>query len=89
MMAAMEFAALVFQGKLPPLLAADDSSQILDRSLDRSSVRKEPTMGGVSHQVRGIQAFTPDQALPDRVDAGMHLQRISISACEDRRGPRS
>jgi hypothetical protein len=27
MMAAMEFAALVFQGKLPPLLAADDSSQ--------------------------------------------------------------
>jgi len=31
MMAAMEFAALVFQGKLPPLLAADDSSQILNR----------------------------------------------------------
>ena len=29
-MAAMEFAALMIQGKLPPLLAADDSSQILD-----------------------------------------------------------
>ena len=47
-------------GKLPSLLAADDSSQILNRSLDRSSVRKEPTMGGVSHQVRGIQVFTPN-----------------------------
>jgi hypothetical protein len=85
MMTAMEFAALVFQGKLPPLLAADDSSQILDRG----SVRKGPTMGGVSHQVRGIQVFTPDQALPNRVDAEMCLERISISASEDRRGPRS
>ncbi len=49
----MEFATLVFQGKLPPPVAADDSSQILgrslDRSSDRSSVRKELTMGGVSH----------------------------------------
>jgi hypothetical protein len=79
----------VFSGKLPPLLAADDSSQILDRSLDRSSVRKEPTMGGVSHQVRGIQAFTKIQRQPKQVDARIHLERTSISASEDRRGARS
>jgi hypothetical protein len=89
MVAAMEFAALVFQGKLPPLLAADDSSQILNRSVDRSSVRKEPTMGGVSHRVRGIQVFTRNLSLPNRVVTGIRLERASVSASEDRRGPRS
>jgi hypothetical protein len=82
----------VLPGKLPSLLAADDSSQILNRSLDRSSVRKEPTMGGVSHQVRGIQVFTPNtpnQPLPNWVDAGIRLEQASVSASEDRRGPRS
>jgi hypothetical protein len=79
----------VLPGKLPLLLAADDSSQILNRSLDRSSVRKEPTMGGVSHQVRGIQVFTRNQSLPNWVDEGMRLQWISVSTFEDRRSPRS
>ncbi len=72
-------------GKLPPLLAADDSSQILNRS----SVRKEPTMGGVSHQVRGIQVFTRNQSPPNRVVTGILLERAFVSASEDRRGPRS
>jgi hypothetical protein len=85
MMAAMEFAALVFQGKLPPLLAADDSSQILNRG----SVRKEPTMGGVSHQVRGIQAFTRNRSLPNRVVTGIRLEQAFVSASDDRRGQRS
>lgn len=88
-MAAKEFAAPALPGKLPPLLAADDSSQILNRSLDRSSVREEPTMGGVSDQVRGIQAFTTKQPLPDREAAGMRLEGICVSAFEDRRGQRS
>ena len=76
-------------GKLPPLLAADDSSQILNRSLDRNAVRKEPTMGGVSHQVRGIQVFTRNLSLPNRVVTGILLERAFVSASEDRRGPRS
>ena len=76
-------------GKLPPLRAADDSSQILNRSLHRSSVRKEPTMGGVSHQVRGIQVFTRNQSLPNRVVTGIRFERAFVSASEDRRGPRS
>lgn len=84
MMAAMEFAALFIfiQGKLPPLLAADDSSQILDRA----SVRKGPTMGGVSHLVRGIQAFTQGQTVPDRVAAGIRLAHTSASSSENPRG---
>ena len=76
-------------GKLPSLLAADDSSQILNRTLNRSSVRKEPTMGGVSHQVRGIQVFTASHPLPNRVDAGIRPEHKSSSAPEDRRSPRS
>jgi hypothetical protein len=84
-MAAMEFAALVFQGKLPPLLATDDSSQILDRS----PVRRGPTMGGVYHLVRGSEAFTARQPLPNWVAAGMHLDRAPDSVSEDRRGQRS
>ena len=80
-------------GKLPLLLAADDSSQILNRSLDRSSVRssvrKEPTMGGVSHQVRGIQVFTANHPLPNWVAAGIRPEQASVSASENRRGPRS
>jgi hypothetical protein len=46
-------------------------------------------MGGVSHLVRGIQAFTIKQPLPDREAAGMRLEGIRVSASEDCRGQRS
>ena len=76
-------------GKLPPLLAADDSSQILNRSLDRSSVR-QGTYDGRSFSPSPRDSSIHSQTIPcpigwprEFVLSGHPFQPLKIAGVHD------